>query len=73
MRTIFGESRQMLRFFEDRSGVPYPSQTYSQALVARTAGQEMAGLSVVSEEYGRAVLEDSTAIGLLAHEFSHQW
>jgi aminopeptidase N len=73
MRKIFGESRQMLRFFEDRSGVPYPSRTYAQALVARTAGQEMAGLSVVSEEYGRAVLSDSTAIGLLAHEFSHQW
>jgi len=73
MRTIFGESRQMLRFFEERSGVPYGSQTYSQVLVARTVGQEMAGLSVVSEEYGRAVLKDSMAIGLLAHEFSHQW
>ena len=73
MRAIFGESRQMLRFFEERSGVPYPWRTYAQALVARTAGQEMAGLSVVSEEYGRAVLKDRTAIGLLAHEFSHQW
>lgn len=70
---IFGESRQMLRFFEERSGVPYPGSTYAQALVARTAGQEMAGLSVVSEEYGRAVLKDPTVIGLLAHEFSHQW
>ena len=33
----------------------------------------MAGLSIVSEEYGRAVLKDSMAIGLLAHEFAHQW
>jgi aminopeptidase N len=73
IRAIFGESRQMLRFFEERSGVPYPLPTYAQALVARTAGQEMAGLSLVSEEYGRAVLKDSTAIGLLAHELSHQW
>jgi aminopeptidase N len=53
--------------------VPYPLTTYSQALVARTAGQEMAGLSIVSEEYGRAVLNDSTVVGLLAHELSHQW
>jgi aminopeptidase N len=73
IRAIFGESRQILRFFEERSGVPYPWRTYAQALVARTAGQEMAGLSLVSEEYGRAVLADRTAIGLLAHEFSHQW
>lgn len=73
MRKIFGESRQMLQFFEERAGVPYPSQTYSQALVARTAGQEMAGLSILSEDYGRAILKDSHAIGLLAHELSHQW
>jgi len=73
VRKIFGESRQMLRFFEERSGVAFPAQTYAQALVARTAGQEMAGLSLVSEEYGRAVLNDSMAVGLLAHEFSHQW
>ena len=73
MRKIFSESRQMLQFFEERSGVPFPSPTYTQVLVARTAGQEMAGLSLVSEEYGRAVLNDSTVVGLLAHEFSHQW
>jgi hypothetical protein len=36
MQKIFGESRQMLRFFEERSGVPYPSHTYAQVLVART-------------------------------------
>jgi aminopeptidase N len=73
IRKIFTESRQMLRFFEERSGVPFPSPTYAQVLVARTAGQEMAGLSIVSEDYGRAVLNDATVVGLLAHEFSHQW
>ena len=33
----------------------------------------MAGLSIVSEEYGRAVLADPSAIGLIAHELAHQW
>ena len=55
MRAIFRESRQMLQFFEERAGVPYFAPAYAQVLVARTAGQEMAGLSIVSEEYGRAV------------------
>jgi aminopeptidase N len=73
LRRVFNETSQMLSFFEQRSGVPYPGDTYAQALVARTAGQEMAGLSIVSEEYGRAVIADSSAIGLIAHELAHQW
>lgn len=49
----------MLAFFAERAGVSYPGATYTQALAARTIGQEIAGLSVVSEEYGRAVLNES--------------
>ena len=44
VRRVFGESSRMIAFFEERSGMPYPGRTYSQALVARTVGQEMAGL-----------------------------
>jgi len=73
LRRVFGETAQMIAFVEERTGVPYPGDTYAQALVARTAGQEMAGLSIVSEEYGRAVIDDPSAIGLLAHELAHQW
>jgi len=73
MRRVFGESAQMIRFFEQRSGVPFPGDTYAQALVARTVGQEMAGLSIVSEDYGRTVIADPSAIGLIAHELAHQW
>jgi len=73
MRRVFGESAQMIRFFEQRSGVSFPGDTYAQALVARTVGQEMAGLSIVSEDYGRAVIADPSAIGLIAHELAHQW
>jgi aminopeptidase N len=70
---VFGESAQMLAFFAERAGVSYPGAINTQALVARTVGQEMAGLSVVSEDYGRAVLNDPSASGLLAHELAHQW
>jgi aminopeptidase N len=70
---VLSESASMLDFFTDRAGVPYPGATYSQALVARTVGQEMAGLSIVSDAYGRAVVADPSAIGLLAHELAHQW
>ena len=73
LRQVFAETGAMLRFFERRAGVPYPHATYTQALVARTAGQEMSGLSLMSEAYGRGVLADPTAITLGAHEAAHQW
>jgi len=72
-RTVFGETARMLAFFEQRSGVRYPGEAYSQVLVPKTAGQEMAGLSLLSEDYGRAVLADPSAVGLMAHELAHQW
>jgi aminopeptidase N len=73
VRRVFDESARMIAFFEQRAGVAYPGRTYSQVLVERTAGQEMANLSIFSEEYGRAVIADPSAIGLIAHELAHQW
>jgi aminopeptidase N len=73
LRMVFRETPQMIAFFESRAGVPLPGGEYAQALVARTVGQEMAGLSVMSDEYGRAVLADPGAVGLIAHELAHQW
>jgi aminopeptidase N len=62
LQQVFKESARMIAFFEERSGVTYPGAVYTQVLVARTAGQEMAGVSIFSEDYGRAVLADSSAI-----------
>jgi aminopeptidase N len=72
LKRIFNDSSDMLRFFSDRAGLPI-SGTYTQVLVTRTIGQEMAGLSVLSEQYGLHVLEDSTDVTLMAHEAAHQW
>jgi aminopeptidase N len=73
VRRIFGETRQMIAFFAERAGRPYPGTAYTQALVARTAGQEMAGVSILSDAYGRSVLDDPTSVSLIAHELAHQW
>ena len=70
---IFRDSADMLQFFEARAGVPYGDRVYTQALVASTAGQEMSGFSLLSDEYGRSVLADPRAITLGAHELAHQW
>jgi aminopeptidase N len=70
---IFADTPAMLTFFADKAGVPYPHRAYSQALVADTVGQELAGMALVSEAYGREVLGDATRQGLIAHEAAHQW
>lgn len=69
---VFAATGQMLDFFAQRAGLAYQGD-YHQALVARTIGQEMAGLSLMSEAYGKEVLEDPSGQGLMAHEAAHQW
>jgi aminopeptidase N len=73
LRRVFSNSADMMRFFEDRAGVPFGDRTYTQVLVVNTVGQEMSGFSVMSEAYGRAVLDDPLAASLTAHELAHQW
>ncbi len=72
LRRVFADTGDMLKFFGDRAGIPYRG-TYSQALVTRTIGQEMAGLALMSEAYGRDVLDKAKNEDLIAHEMAHQW
>jgi aminopeptidase N len=73
LERIFRDTRDILGFFEDRSGIRYPGKEYTQVLVADSIGQELAGLAFLSERYGADVLKDPDAIGLIAHEAAHQW
>ena len=73
LQRIFADTKDMIAFFEDRAGVRYAGGSYTQALVARTIGQELTDFSLMSEEYGRSVLSDPEGEGLIAHELAHQW
>lgn len=72
LRQLFTDTGDMLEFFGDRAGIPYRG-SYDQALVTRTIGQEMAGLALLSEAYGRDALEKPLDEDLIAHEAAHQW
>lgn len=72
LRKIFEETPGMVAFFEERSGVEYYQPTYSQMLIGDHY-QEMSGLSVLKNAYGRNVLKDSTETNLISHELAHQW
>ena len=69
---IFQYTGDMLSFFEEKSGVPYFQNTYSQILIGNHY-QEMSGFAVLKNTYGALVLKDSTETNLIAHELAHQW
>ncbi len=73
IKKIFQNSKDMLDFYESKAGVKYAEKTYTQVLPMKSAEQEMAGFTVLSENYGKEVLQDEKDIWLGAHEFSHQW
>lgn len=73
LRQAFQDTADMLEFFADKAGTPYPFADYTQVLLRGPAAQEMSGFSVMGERYGQRVLADPTRLWLGAHELSHQW
>lgn len=69
---VFAETPNILKFFEEKSGIRYAQSSYSQILIGSNY-QEMSGLSVLSNSYAVAVLKDSSEIHLTSHELAHQW
>lgn len=73
VRRIFRGTIDMLNFYEDRGGVAYADDVYTQVLAAGGVEQEMSSFAVLRESYGREVLANERAVWLGAHELAHQW
>jgi len=73
LERVFADTPDMVRFFGGRAGLPYPHPSYTQVLVANTAGQELAGFALLSDAYGRNLRDNPESINLSAHEVAHQW
>jgi len=72
-RRVFRDTADMLKFYEDRSGVRYADKTYTQVLAAGGAEQELSSFTALNEAYGKGVLTNEQDLWLGAHEFAHQW
>lgn len=72
MQKIFRETGNILQFFEEKSGIPYIQDSYSQVLIGGHY-QEMSGFAVLNASYPAAILKDSSEIHLISHELAHQW
>jgi aminopeptidase N len=73
LRRVFRDTADMIAFYEERAGVRYAGEVYTQALASGGVEQEMSGFTVMRESYGREVLASERAVWLGAHELAHQW
>lgn len=69
---IFQYTQDMMSFFEEKSGISFPQEEYSQVLMGHHY-QEMSGFALLKKSYGQLVLQDSTETNLISHELAHQW
>ncbi|RNC79654.1 MAG: hypothetical protein ED557_14115 [Balneola sp.] len=72
LKEMFIETSAILEFFEQKSGIEYVQDSYSQILIGDNY-QEMSGLSVLADSYPTFVFRDSSEIHLISHELAHQW
>ncbi len=76
-RKVFANTPEMIGFFSDLLGVPYPWQKYDQVVVRDfvSGAMENTTLSVFMEQLNedeRGAI-DSEWDGIIAHELFHQW
>lgn len=69
----FAPTPDMVRFFEQKSGVKLPQRRYSQVLVPGGVAQEKVNFSLIGTGLVDAMATDRQEDWALAHELAHQW
>ncbi|MCZ6670619.1 MAG: M1 family metallopeptidase, partial [Acidobacteria bacterium] len=73
----FGLTPDMMKFFSERIGVPYPYEKYAQTTVSDFifGGMENISATTMTLEilHPERVELESSSQGLVAHELAHQW
>lgn len=74
---IFGNTKEMLDYFSDITGIEYPWQKYSQVVVRDFVAGAMENTTAVifGEQVQRPLIDlrDSNNDGIVAHELIHHW
>jgi aminopeptidase N len=70
---VFSDTAAVMKFLTERSGKPYPLDTYTQVFTHGTVEQEAVGMTLLPEKYAAELVKQPEHLNLLAHEFAHQW
>ncbi|MGZ3690907.1 MAG: M1 family aminopeptidase [Pseudobdellovibrio sp.] len=69
----FNDTERMMKFFEEKSGVKYPHNHYTQVLVNGSEAQEKNSFSLIGQDELDPILENPHEDWVIAHELAHQW
>jgi aminopeptidase N len=76
-RRFMGKTPQMIRFFDEKIGQPYPYEKYAQVCVPDfiAGGMENISATTMTESalHDEIAELEGNADGLVAHELAHQW
>jgi aminopeptidase N len=71
---FFGRTPEMIKVYEDLTGVPFPYKKYDQTLVANFQFGGMENITATTMADTEILLSDSnTVVDLVSHELSHSW
>jgi len=70
---LFAPTADMLRFFREKAGVPFPQKIYTQLYVEGWSAQEAISHSVIGEGWLKPILSEPQEDWVIAHELAHQW
>lgn len=78
VRRSFADTPNMIRFYSEKTGIPYPYKKYAQSLAVdfNWGGMEnitATTLTWLGVVYPSAAQPDWSSEGLIAHELAHQW
>lgn len=73
LSSLFRPTGSMLRYFEEKAGLPFPHDRYVQLHAPGTAAQEAANFSLLGEDTLAPRLEKPEEDWAIAHELAHQW
>jgi aminopeptidase N len=71
----YGQTPEMVAFFNDIFDYPYPWCKYDQVSVPLGGGAESTTATAMTHTimHGHRVEQDYTSIGIVSHELAHQW
>lgn len=73
LEALFGTTGAMVRFLEDKAGIPLPAGRYTQLLVPGSEAQEVATYSVIGLKQIEPILTEPQNDWVIIHELAHQW
>lgn len=69
----FKDTPKILKFFEEKAGLPLQHTTYTQVLVPGSQAQENNAFAVIGRQELDPILTDPQEDWVIVHEMAHQW